>query len=90
MLLNNGPETAKSVPSRGGDRLPPNAWFLGPHESSPQMASRSVQPFFAGLRPWQVGNAHTEYICNSWPHVMLRIAMRPIIGIVELCDYARA
>ena len=36
----------KIDPSPGeGIRAPPNTWFLGPRDSTPQTASRSVRPF---------------------------------------------
>ena len=39
----------KIVPFQGGIWTPSNIWFPGPTQSSTQMASRSVQRFFAGL-----------------------------------------
>jgi len=42
------PLSPQNCPFARGDLDPPNAWFLVP-ESKIQTASRSVQPFFAGL-----------------------------------------
>jgi len=41
-------QPSKIAPYRGGSRPPPNTWFFGPTQVSPQTASRSVQPFLRG------------------------------------------
>jgi len=57
----------KSAPSRSV-MWTPCIIYLGPHESAPQTASRSVLPF---LHSWRLCPTHTCDICNKTASLLL-------------------
>jgi len=66
---------------------PANTWFFGPHESTPQTTSRSVQPFCRAharrpsislvMRQTDTQRDRPRYTRNSRLHLMLSFTMRP-------------
>jgi len=73
----SGLDNPKNRPSLGASGLHLIRGFLGPIESTLQLAFQTAQPLLQGSRTWSTDRqTHTRpcySICSNWPHPLLRV-----------------